>query len=62
MAQLNSLLFSVHGLADKQLELSVQTQLAAIYTRLQVRGYLALSMDISVSTYIYPACRRSWPW
>merc|ERR1719336_900693 len=35
VAQLNSLLFSVHGLADKQLELSVQTQLAAIYSRLQ---------------------------
>ena len=59
MAQLNSLLFSVHGLADKQLELSVQTQLAAIYTRLQVRGYLVY---ITVSIYIYPACRRSWPW
>ena len=40
MAQLNSLLFSVHGLADKQLELSVQTQLAAIYPRLQVPRYL----------------------
>ena len=35
MAQLNSLLFSVHGLEDPSLELSVQTQLAAIYTRLQ---------------------------
>ena len=35
MAQLNSLLFSVHGLADPGLELSVQNQLAAIYTRLQ---------------------------
>ena len=35
MAQLNSLLFSVHGLDDPSLELSVQTQLAAIYTRLQ---------------------------
>ena len=35
MAQLNSLLFSVHGLADKSLEMNVQTQLAAIYSRLQ---------------------------
>ena len=35
VAQLNSLLFSVHGLDDQSLELSVQTQLAAIYTRLQ---------------------------
>ena len=40
MAQLNSLLFSVHGLNDKSLELNIQGQLAAIYTRLQVRGYL----------------------
>lgn len=35
VAQLNSLLFSVHGLADKSLEMNVQTQLAAIYSRLQ---------------------------
>ena len=35
MAQLNSLLFSVHGLNDKSLELNIQGQLAAIYTRLQ---------------------------
>ena len=35
MAQLNSLLFSVHGLSDKSLELNIQGQLAAIYTRLQ---------------------------
>ena len=35
MAQLNSLLFSVHGLSDKSLELNIQGQLAAIYSRLQ---------------------------
>ena len=35
VAQLNSLLFSVHGLNDKSLELNIQGQLAAIYTRLQ---------------------------
>jgi len=35
VAQLNSLLFSVHGLADKALEINVQNQLAAIYSRLQ---------------------------
>ena len=35
VAQLNSLLFSVHGLSDKSLELNIQGQLAAIYTRLQ---------------------------
>ena len=35
MAQLNSLLFSVHGLSDKSLELNIQGQLASIYTRLQ---------------------------
>ena len=35
VAQLNSLLFSVHGLSDKSLELNIQGQLAAIYSRLQ---------------------------
>ena len=35
MAQLNNLLFSVHGLTDKTVELNVQTQLTAIYSRLQ---------------------------
>ena len=35
MAQLNNLLFSVHGLVDKNVELNVQTQLTAIYSRLQ---------------------------
>jgi len=35
VAQLNSLLFSVHGIADKNIEMNVQGQLAAIYTRLQ---------------------------
>ena len=35
VAQLNSLLFSVHGIADKSIEMNVQGQLAAIYTRLQ---------------------------
>jgi len=35
VAQLNHLLFSVHGITDKSLEMNVQGQLAAIYTRLQ---------------------------
>jgi len=35
VAQLNSLLFSVHGITDKNIEMNVQGQLAAIYTRLQ---------------------------
>jgi hypothetical protein len=35
VAQLNSLLFSIHGIADKSIEINVQGQLAAIYTRLQ---------------------------
>jgi len=35
VAQLNNLLFSVHGLSDKNIELNVQTQLSAIYSRLQ---------------------------
>jgi len=35
VAQLNSLLFSVHGITDKNVEMNVQGQLAAIYTRLQ---------------------------
>jgi len=44
VAQLNSLLFSVHGIADKSLEMNVQGQLAAIYTRLQeIVAMIALS-------------------
>ena len=35
VAQLNSLLFAVHGVQDKGVELNVQGQLGAIYTRLQ---------------------------
>ena len=35
VAQLNGLLFLVHGLSDPQIELSLQTQLGAIFTRLQ---------------------------
>lgn len=35
VAQLNGLLFLVHGLSDHQVEISLQTQLGAIYTRLQ---------------------------
>jgi hypothetical protein len=35
VAQLNALLFSIHGLADKGIESKVEVQLAAIYTRLQ---------------------------
>jgi len=53
VAQLNSLLFSVHGLDDQSLELSVQTQLAAIYTRLQevvAMVSLAKKKDVKVKT------------
>lgn len=35
VAQLNSLLFTVHGVQDKGVEMNVQGQLGAIYTRLQ---------------------------
>jgi len=35
VAQLNSLLFSISGIQDKNTEMNVQGQLAAIYTRLQ---------------------------
>jgi len=35
VAQLNSLLFAVHGIQEKSIEMNVQGQLAAIYTRLQ---------------------------
>jgi len=35
VAQLNGLLFMVHGLTDKTIEVNIQGQLAAIYTRLQ---------------------------
>jgi len=35
VAQLNALLFSIHGLTDKNIESKVEVQLAAIYTRLQ---------------------------
>ena len=35
VAQLNSLLFAMHGVQDKGVELNVQGQLGAIYTRLQ---------------------------
>ena len=35
VAQLNALLFSIHGLTDKGIEAKVEGQLAAIFTRLQ---------------------------
>jgi len=35
VAALNSLLFTLHGLQDKGVEMNVQGQLSAIYTRLQ---------------------------
>lgn len=35
VAQLNALLFSIHGLTDKNIEAKVEGQLAAIFTRLQ---------------------------
>jgi len=51
VAQLNSLLFSVHGIADKSLEMNVQGQLAAIYTRLQeIVAMIALSKKKEMSS------------
>jgi len=35
VAQLNALLFSIHGLTDKKVEAKVEVQLSAIFTRLQ---------------------------